>query len=96
MTDVPPTSPATLRRARDIALREGLLHVYTGNVHDHDGDTTLCPNCGAEVIVRDWYEILDSNLHRGACGSCGTTIAGRFGDKIGNFGRRRVRLLAVG
>src|SRR6266851_5593349 len=34
MTDVPPTPPATLTRAREIALRHGLRYVYTGNVHD--------------------------------------------------------------
>ncbi|HET9595341.1 MAG TPA: AmmeMemoRadiSam system radical SAM enzyme, partial [Anaeromyxobacteraceae bacterium] len=34
MLDVPPTPPATLRRARRRALAEGLRYVYTGNVHD--------------------------------------------------------------
>jgi hypothetical protein len=44
--------------------------------------------------VRDWYEIKGSNLGRdGACGSCGAAIAGRFGERVGNFGRRRVRLV---
>jgi pyruvate formate lyase activating enzyme len=96
MTDVPRTPPATLTRARDIARKTGLKFVYTGNVHDRDGDTTSCPSCGAEVIVRDWYEILSSNLAQGACGACGTTIPGRFGDSIGRFGRRRYRLVVGG
>ena len=34
MRDVPPTPPATLARARRIALDDGLQFVYTGNVHD--------------------------------------------------------------
>src|SRR6185369_11878103 len=34
MTDIGPTPPATLMRARAIALRAGLNYVYTGNVHD--------------------------------------------------------------
>jgi pyruvate formate lyase activating enzyme len=94
MTDIPPTPLATLRRARDIALRTGLHYVYTGNVHDRDGDTTSCPSCGAEVLVRDWYEILDAKVGRdGACGACGAIIAGRFDARIGHFGRRRVRLV---
>ena len=92
MEERPPTPPATLRAARDIARREGLRHVYTGNVHDRTGDTTFCPACGADVIVRDWYEILSSNLDRGACGTCGEPIAGRFGDRPGTFGRRRLRV----
>ena len=93
MTDIAPTPPATLRRARAIALREGLRHVYTGNVHDPEGGTTSCPGCGAAVIERDWYQILSSNLTGGACGACGGPIAGRFGDEIGSFGRRRMRVV---
>ena len=34
MLDTPPTPPATLRRARDIAIKNGVRHVYTGNVND--------------------------------------------------------------
>ena len=95
MRDIPRTPLATLRRARSIAMREGLRYVYTGNVHDREGDTTSCPSCGAAVIVRDWYEILETNLRSGACGACGAAIAGRFGETTERFGRRRVRL-AIG
>ena len=49
MRDVPPTPPATLRRARQIALGHGLRFVYTGNVHDAHGGRTTCPGCGAAV-----------------------------------------------
>ena len=55
MLDIPPTPPETLTRARRIGLAEGLRFVYTGNVHDIDGDTTRCPGCGDAVVVRDWY-----------------------------------------
>lgn len=92
MTDVPRTPPATLTRARDRAMKEGLRYVYTGNVHDPEGDTTRCPSCGAAVIERDWYEILGVRLEDGACAACKTPIAGRFGPAIGGFGRRRMRL----
>ena len=40
LTDRPATPPATLVRARRIAREHGLHDVYTGNVHDLDGDTT--------------------------------------------------------
>jgi pyruvate formate lyase activating enzyme len=93
MTDRPRTPPETLTRARAIARSYGLRYVYTGNVHDREGDQTLCPSCGTAVIERDWYEILDSKLVRNACASCGTTIAGRFGDAVGTFGRRRMRVV---
>jgi pyruvate formate lyase activating enzyme len=95
MTDVAPTPPATLRRARAIAMREGLRFVYTGNVHDRSGDTTHCQACGAEVIVRDWFEILATNMNGEKCGNCSASIPGRFGAQVGRFGRRRVRL-AIG
>lgn len=94
MTDISRTPPETLIRSRAIARKAGMRFVYTGNVHDRDGDTTLCPSCGAAVIVRDWYEILESNLEPGGlCGACGEAIAGRFGDRVGSFGRRRMRVV---
>jgi hypothetical protein len=45
------------------------------------------------VIERDWYEILAANLNGNACGSCGTPIAGRFGDTVGTWGRKRMRVV---
>ncbi len=96
MPDVPATPPATLVRARDIALKEGLHHVYTGNVHHEAGDTTYCPGCQAPLIVRDWYQIHDYRLTPdGRCPDCGTAVAGRFGERAGNFGRKRIPI-AIG
>jgi pyruvate formate lyase activating enzyme len=91
LLDVPPTPPATLRRARAIAMDAGLRYVYTGNVHDPEGDATYCPGCGKPVIRRDWYEILHYDLDdTGKCSQCGTAIAGRF-EKFGRpFGARRI------
>ena len=91
MPDTPATPPATLSRARKIALAEGLKHVYTGNVHDTEGGTTRCTGCGKEVIKRDWYEILDYALDdNGACLACGTPLAGRFAHFGRAFGARRI------
>jgi pyruvate formate lyase activating enzyme len=91
LTDTPPTPPATLTRARKIALAEGLRHVYTGNVHDREGGTTRCTGCGKPVIKRDWYEILDYALDdAGACRACGTPLAGRFAHFDQPFGSRRI------
>lgn len=91
MTDIPPTSPSTLVRARNIGLREGLQYVYTGNVHNQEGDTTFCPSCQAPLIVRDWYQIKQYRLTKdGHCPDCNTSIAGRFDAQAGNFGRRRI------
>jgi pyruvate formate lyase activating enzyme len=91
MRDVPPTPPATLTRARRIARRAGLRYVYTGNVHDEAGGTTLCPSCENPVIVRDWYEIRGYHLtESGACAACGAQVAGRYGKFGKPFGPRRI------
>jgi pyruvate formate lyase activating enzyme len=97
MTDVPPTPHATLTRARAIAKRAGLRHVYLGNVHDRDGDTTRCTGCDEPLIVRDWYRILDYRLDpQGRCRRCQTALAGRFDAACGTFGRRRIPLRISG
>lgn len=91
LDDVPPTPPATLTRARNIALANGLHYVYTGNVHDKTGGTTFCPGCGKPVIVRDWYDLLDYRVTpEGTCSHCGAAIAGRYGPYDGCFGPRRI------
>ena len=91
MMDLPPTPPETLTRARRIALDEGLHHVYTGNVHDRDGGLTRCARCQEVLIRRDWYQILEYRLtESGACPSCGTALAGRFGGYAKPFGPRRI------
>ncbi len=93
MRDVPPTPPATLRRARTLALEAGLRFVYTGNVHDREGGTTFCPGCGAALIVRDWFDIEAYRLTpEGACPGCGVRIPGRFGAFHGAYGNRRRRV----
>ncbi len=91
MIDVPATPHETLTRARQIARSEGLNYVYTGNVHDPEGDTTYCPGCKKPLIVRDWYRILKYEVtYDGHCPHCQTAIAGRFGKFEGAFGQRRI------
>ena len=91
LTDQPPTPPATLTRAREIAMGEGLKYVYTGNVHDSTGGSTRCPNCGDALIVRDWHRIL---LYRvsadGHCLACKAPVAGRFEKFEKPFGPKRI------
>ena len=89
MRRVPATTRATLERAREIALRAGVHHAYTGNVHHRDGDTTFCGVCGGILIVRDWYEILEWKMRDGACGHCGQRCAGVFESIPGTWGARR-------
>ncbi len=91
MLDVPPTPPATLTRARRIALDNGLRHVYTGNVRDTEGGTTSCPGCGAPVVVRDGYRIESYRLdEQGRCRDCGTRLPGQYDGAAGTWGPRRL------
>ncbi|MBI3481285.1 MAG: AmmeMemoRadiSam system radical SAM enzyme [Nitrosomonadales bacterium] len=97
MADVPATPPATLTRARNIALDAGLHYVYTGNVHNIEGDTTFCPSCHAKLIERDWYEINNYRLTPdGHCPDCNAQIAGRFGKFGQAFGARRIPVVMSG
>jgi pyruvate formate lyase activating enzyme len=93
MRDKPATSLATVTRARQIALGNGLRHVYTGNVRDRDGSSTTCAGCGRVLISRDGYQLLDWNLDgAGHCSFCKLQCPGVFVGSPGNWGNRRVSL----
>jgi pyruvate formate lyase activating enzyme len=99
MMDVPPTPPASLTRARAIAVANGLRYAYTGNVHDPEGQATYCHACGEAVIRRVGYDIRAYRLDaEGRCAKCGMRCAGVFAAKPGAWGSRRlpVRLARYG
>ena len=90
MLDRPPTPPETLSRARRIALGNGVRHAYTGNVHDGEGQSTYCHQCGERVIQRDWYRLGDYRLDdTGHCTGCGTVVPGVFDGPAGGWGPMR-------
>lgn len=74
----PPTPIATIERAREIGLSEGLHFVYSGNVRGHDGENTYCPNCKKLIIARKGFFIERIDMKGQACGYCNHTIPGRF------------------
>ncbi len=79
MLDRPTTPAATLTRARDIALSNGIRYAYTGNIRDIAGSTTCCHQCGTELIVRDRYTIRRNDLTPAAhCPTCGAPCPGIF------------------
>lgn len=87
----PHTPHETLKRARAIAQRCGIRHVYLGNVHDADGSSTYCHACGIRLIERDWYQLGDWGLSAdGRCASCGEPLAGVFDGGPGDWGRKRL------
>jgi pyruvate formate lyase activating enzyme len=89
MLETPATPAATLRTARELARDIGLRYVFTGNIHDPEGQSTWCHACGARLIGRDWYELSVWNLVNGRCGDCGMPCAGVFDSLPGDWGRRR-------
>jgi pyruvate formate lyase activating enzyme len=99
MRNIPPTPPETLRKARQIAIKNGIRYAYIGNVHDPEADSTYCHHCGEQLIGRDWYELGAWNLDsKGNCRFCHTPCAGVFDSSSpGKWGARRrpVQLKAI-
>jgi pyruvate formate lyase activating enzyme len=77
MSDVPPTSAASIERACKIGADAGLRYVYGGNVNLFQD--TRCPKCGAVLISRFGYKTKITGLTaNGVCGGCGEKIGGVF------------------
>jgi len=65
--------------------------VYTGNLRDAEGESTLCRGCGALLIGRDRYAITAWNLDEGGrCSACGEACPGVFEAAPGDWGPRRL------
>ena len=78
LRDLPPTPVRTLEAARKAALDEGLRYVYISNVAPHEGNSTYCPRCKAEIVKRIGVKLLESRVARGKCGACGAGIPGKW------------------
>ena len=76
LLDLPRTTIAALRRAREIGLEAGLRYVYEGNVPGEAGETTFCYECGKPLIRRYSYQILENNVKNSECAYCGAKIDG--------------------
>ncbi len=75
--DTTPVTPeSTLAMAFDVGAECGLEHVYTGNVHGHEGEKTRCAACSALIVDRVGYRIGEIFTDGGRCRSCGEPIAG--------------------
>ncbi len=76
------TPVSTLERCRDIALAQGLRHVYIGNVPGHAANHTYCHGCGRLIIERRGYQLPQYHLKDDACAFCGAKIAGVWEEKV--------------
>ncbi len=79
MTDRGRTPLATIRRAREIGLEQGLEFVYAGNLPGASfrGEDTRCPDCSETLIERHGFMVMANRLGPGgACPKCGRPIPG--------------------
>ena len=91
MLDKPATPAKTLFEARKIALKAGLKHVYVGNIHDYEAQSSYCNGCGALLIGRNWHLLSDWKLDDfGGCTICGNRFSSRINGPPGNWGRKRM------
>jgi len=78
MTDPGRTPAETLVRAYEIGKSAGLHFVYPGNLPgevDHREDT-YCPDCGAGLIRRRGFLVLENRMTAGQCPSCHRRVPG--------------------
>jgi pyruvate formate lyase activating enzyme len=76
LLDAPPTPSSTLFKAQLIGYKSGLRYVYVGNVVSAGGEDTTCYHCGAALIVRRGFAVMENNVVNGCCSECGTPVAG--------------------
>jgi pyruvate formate lyase activating enzyme len=76
LRNLPPTPVATLLKAREIAMGNGVRYAYAGNVPGHPSENTLCPFCKSTLIRRDGYYVAFNRISGGRCNQCGRQIAG--------------------
>lgn len=76
----PQTPMATLDRARDIGLKNGLHHVFVGNVPGHPAQGTKCHSCHKTLIDRAGYSLGKIHIAKGCCAFCGTAL-GHYRDR---------------
>jgi len=74
--DIPPTPASSLRRAIAIGKGEGLLFIYPGNRDMPGFEDTHCPSCGALLIKRHWFSVIQNRLRGGMCPDCGESVPG--------------------
>ncbi len=74
MLTTPSTPLETLKKAREIAIEEGLKYVYTGNRQDEDTESTYCPKCGDKVIRRFGFGVVENKLDKDGKCPCGEKL----------------------
>jgi pyruvate formate lyase activating enzyme len=76
LEQLPPTPVEILKNAAKVAMSEGILYVYVGNVPGNEISDTKCPSCGTIVVARQGYRVTTNNISAGKCNKCGKEIKG--------------------
>ncbi|MBW1851671.1 MAG: AmmeMemoRadiSam system radical SAM enzyme [Deltaproteobacteria bacterium] len=76
LTNVSPTPPESIHRAKDIGYEEGLKYVYSGNIPGDKGEKTYCHECGELLIDRFGFSVRKNRLVSGRCPDCQADIPG--------------------
>lgn len=78
LLDKTETPPETLVKAHEIGKAAGIKYVYCGNVSFNysNYETTICPKCNKELIIRIGFHVTDNNVVNGNCQFCNQKIKG--------------------
>jgi pyruvate formate lyase activating enzyme len=77
LPNLPETPVATLEHFRNYAMNKGIRYAYVGNVPNHPGNHTYCPQCGKVIIERSSvFFVKTLNIVNGKCKFCGKLIPG--------------------
>lgn len=71
--DIACTPESTLKHAWELARRK-LKYVYVGNIWIEGLQDTKCPDCGQQLIKRDYFSVDTSGLDGKKCNRCGYEI----------------------
>ncbi len=76
LTNVRPTPPESIRKAKDIGYEAGLKYVYTGNLPGDEGEKTFCHQCNELLIDRYGFYVRKNVIAEGLCPKCSARIPG--------------------
>jgi len=78
LSHIPPTPVEKAKKAREMALENGLRYVYTGNYPGDEGENTYCYNCKNLLVKRYGFMVEKNLIEKGRCPYCGVNIDGIF------------------
>ncbi|HOW90521.1 MAG TPA: hypothetical protein PL037_09570, partial [Elusimicrobiales bacterium] len=81
MTDRGATPASTLLAACEAGAEKGLKYVYAGNIPEAGRQDTLCAGCGAVLVRRRGFSVLEDRIEvsaegRGSCPDCREAVPG--------------------